>query len=344
VLLEADVALAPLTTLGLGGHARFFTRVESEGDVAEALGWAAQHGHRSFVLGGGSNVVVPDAKLDGLVIAMGLRGRRVEGTGEVRLVTAGAGEPWEQLVAWSVEQGLSGLECLSGIPGLVGATPIQNVGAYGQEVSETIQQLCAFDREARTFVTIAGNECEFGYRDSRFKGRDKDRFVVTEVTFALRAGGAPKIKYPELERAVGATTGAPSLAQVRRVVLELRRSKSMVIDPDDPNSRSCGSFFVNPVVSSEAADSASVGLGRPDLPRFAQPDGRVKLPAAFLIEHCGFAKGLRRGNVGISSRHALALVAHAGASSTELVAFAAEVARSVRERTGIELQPEPVVW
>lgn len=343
MLPQSDVPLAPLTTLKLGGLARHFVLAKSEDDLAEALIWAAREGLRALLLGGGSNVVVPDAGIDGLVIALGMMGRRCEQTPEHCLVSAAAGESWDALVDWSVSEGLAGLECLSGIPGLVGATPIQNVGAYGQEVSQTIQRVRAFDREERRFVSLDGAACEFGYRDSRFKGRDKDRFVVTEVTFALRRGGEPSLAYPELKRAMGAATN-PRLADVRDKVLTLRRAKSMVLSAGDENARSCGSFFVNPVVDAATAELAQARLGRPDMPRFPQADGRVKLSAAFLIEKSGFEKGLRRGNVGLSSRHALALVCHAGASASALLAFAAEVQAGVRARTSVELSPEPAVW
>jgi UDP-N-acetylmuramate dehydrogenase len=342
VLLEADVALAPLTTLKLGGRARHFVLAQNEDDLAEALAWASREGLPTFVLGGGSNVVIPDVGVDGLVVALGMLGTRCERTPEHCLVAVAAGESWDGLVSWSVQEGLAGLECLSGIPGLVGATPIQNVGAYGQEVSETIQRVRAFDREERRFVTLDGSACEFGYRDSRFKGRDKDRFVVTEVTFALRPDGQPALAYPELKRALGGASA--TLAEVRDKVLALRRAKSMVLSEGDENARSCGSFFVNPVVEAATADLAQAGLGRPDMPRFPQADGRVKLSAAFLIENSGFTKGLRRGNVGISSRHALALVCHAGASAAELMTFAAEVQAGVQERTSVRLTPEPALW
>jgi UDP-N-acetylmuramate dehydrogenase len=342
--IESDVSLAPLTTMQLGGRARFFANVTSEPELAEAFAWADARGVQAWVLGGGSNVVAPDSGLDGLVVAIGLRGKSRVDAAEKCLISVKAGEPWDALVTFSVEAGLAGLECLSGIPGLVGATPIQNVGAYGQEVKETIESVRAFDRRERRFVELSAAECEFGYRDSRFKSREPGRFVVSEVTFALPRSAAPRITYPELLRALAPLERTPTLNEVRAAVLSLRRSKSMVLEPSDPNRRSCGSFFVNPVVSPELAVSAAARLNDPSMPQFPQLDGRIKLSAAWLIEHSGLARGFRRGNVGLSSRHTLALICHDGASSRELLDLAAEVQRVVRERSGIELTPEPSIW
>lgn len=341
---ETQVPLAPLTTLGVGGNAAWFARVTTEDDVAEALAFAEARGVPAHVLGGGSNVVIPDRGLDGLVIAMGLRGVTVEDAPEGALVRAGAGEPWDELVERSIALGLRGLECLSGIPGLVGATPIQNVGAYGQEVGDTIVAVRAFDRAERRAVTIPRDDCAFGYRDSRFKSAEKGRFVVLEVSFALARGGPSEIRYPELARALEALGAPPTLADVRRAVLALRRSKSMLLDPEDENRRSCGSFFVNPVISAEQARAVARRLDADSMPSYPQPDGRVKLSAAWLIERAGFRRGYRSGNVGISSRHALALVCHDGATADELVRFAETVRATVQARSGVTLEPEPVLW
>jgi UDP-N-acetylmuramate dehydrogenase len=342
--IEADVALAPRTTLQLGGSARFFARVTSEPELAQAFAWAEAKAVPCWVLGGGSNVVAPDRGLDGLVVAIDLRGTNSVETAEKCLISVKAGEPWDRLVAFSVDAGLSGLECLSGIPGLVGATPVQNVGAYGQEVKDTLVRVRAFDLLERRFVELDASECGFGYRNSRFKSREPGRFVISEATFALSRGGPVRVAYPELARALDALQRPPSLTDVRSAVLALRRSKSMLIEIGDPNARSCGSFFVNPVVSSELARAATTRLGEPRMPQFPQPDGRLKLSAAWLIEHSGFSRGFRRGNVGLSSRHTLALVCHEGANARELLCFATEVQDVVRERSGIELTPEPSIW
>lgn len=332
--LERDVSLAQKTTLGVGGNAECFARAASAAAVGRALAWAREQGRRVYVLGGGSNIVVSDAGVAGLVLAVRLRGIDWHDDGSV---TVAAGEPWDGFVRGAVERGLAGVECLSGVPGLSGATPIQNVGAYGQEVSETIERVVAVDRATGERVELTRSDCDFAYRDSFFKRDAPDRFVVLAVVFRLRPGGAPKLAYPELERAVPA---APSLAEVRATVLALRAKKSMLFDPADENGRSCGSFFVNPIVSAEQA----ARIAADDMPRYPQADGRVKLSAAWLIERSGLAKGTRDGNVGLSTKHTLCIVAHAGARSDEVLAFASRVQRTVHARFGISLEPEPVLW
>jgi UDP-N-acetylmuramate dehydrogenase len=343
VQLEHDVDLAGLTTLELGGRARYLVRAESESDVALALDFARDRRAPVWVLGGGSNVIVPDGGLDGLVLLIRLRGvdvRIAEAEGAPATVTAKAGEPWDALVAAMVERGLAGIECLSGIPGLVGATPIQNVGAYGQEVSDTIDSVRAYDREDRRFVELSGPACEFSYRDSLFKSRQPGRHVVTAVRFALKPGAPPTLRYPELRQRFGGTT--PSLVEVRSTVLTIRRAKSMVVEASDENRRSCGSFFLNPVVSARIAEETAQRFPGAEMPRYPQPDGQLKLSAAWLIERSGIHKGLRSGNVAVSSRHALALVCRDGATSHELLSFADEIRARVAERTGIALAIEPV--
>lgn len=343
-----DVPLAPRTTLGLGGAARSLVEARDEGTLVEALAWAEDAGLPVLVLGGGSNVVVADGGFDGLVIQVALRGvTPTVGAGGVALRVA-AGEPWDALVAQAVDEGWAGLECLSGIPGLAGATPIQNVGAYGQEVAEVITAVHVWDRRAGARRVLSPAECRFGYRDSALK-RDPDGAVVLALDLALRPGGAPTLRYAELAQAFeGAAT--PSLRQVRDRVLSLRRSKSMVVDPADPDSRSAGSFFTNPVVEAAVADAVVEQALREGLvaraaavPRYPADGGRVKLAAAWLIEAAGFRKGQRRGAVGISSRHALALVHHGGGRTQELLGLAEEIRAGVRARFGVELRLEPVV-
>jgi UDP-N-acetylmuramate dehydrogenase len=323
--IERDVPLAPLTTLGLGGPAKRLVRVTSVAELVEVLALD----ERMLVLGGGSNLVVADAGWDGLVVQPALS--RIAHHGDDR-VTVGAGVVWDDFVAQMVADGRGGIESMSGIPGWVGATPIQNVGAYGQEVADTVVGVRAYDRERRAFVKLRRDECGFGYRTSMFKG--DPRWIVYEVTFRLpRAELSAPIRYPELTKALGAER-AP-LADVRRTVIDLRRGKGMVLDPADPESRSAGSFFTNPIV-----EPARVPDGAPQWP---QPDGRVKISAAWLIERAGFAKGYTRGRVGISKKHALALVNRGGATSAELLALAREIQDGVRARLGIELVPEPVI-
>ncbi len=326
--IERDVPLAPLTTLGIGGAAKRFARVTSFDELKEALSIDPN----ALVIGGGSNLVVGDGGWDGLVIAIGMRGVSCGSNG---IVLAEAGEPWDDLVARTVEEGLAGLECLSGIPGLVGATPMQNVGAYGQEVSDTIRNVYAYDRETNDAHEFPNSHCEFGYRTSTFRG--SKRWIVMTVIFRLTPSElSMPIRYAELARALGIQEGerAP-LKTVRDTVIALRRAKGMVVDPGDPESRSAGSFFTNPVV---AVDKVPAGA-----PQWPQPDGRAKISAAWLIEHAGFTKGYTVGRVGISRKHALALVNRGGATAEELLALARSIQTRVRDAFAIDLQLEPIV-
>lgn len=331
--------LGPRSTLGVGGSAQFYAEVDGEAALLRALSWADERKLAVTLLGGGSNVLIADRGVAGLVLRVVARGESVTTTaaGHVEL-RAGAGLPWDELVARTVQRGWAGLECLSGIPGLVGATPIQNVGAYGQEVSETVTAVHAFDRDQQRTVELAGADCGFAYRTSRFKAQDDGRFIVLAVAFRLTPGGAACLAYPEVAAKLGGEL--PSLARVREVVLETRRSKSMVLDAADPNGRSCGSFFLNPIVDVATLEGVRRSAPGP-VPHYPQLDGRIKLPAAWLIEHAGFQRGQRWGVVGISSKHTLALVCHAGARAADVVAVARRVRDGVRERFGIELSPEP---
>lgn len=334
---RAAVPLASRTTLEVGGAAEHYLRAERPGELEAALGWARRRGMPLTVLGGGSNAIVPDEGVPGLVLEVATQGIEAGPGGRVRVA---AGEDWGRFVDAMVAAGLAGVECLAGIPGRVGATPIQNVGAYGQEVADTLVSVEALDRatgEARTFPAAA---CGFAYRHSRFK-EAPGRYLVTHVTFALTPGGAPARRYAELVRA---TSASASLAEVRATVVALRRRKSMVLDAEDPNRRSAGSFFTNPIVTeAEAAEASDRARARElgELPAWPQPDGRVKLAAGWLIEKAGLVRGTRRGRVGLSSAHALALVNHGGATSSELLAFAAEVVRTVRDAFGVTLEREP---
>ena len=348
IAIENQVPLAPLTTLELGGPARFFVRADSEGAVAEALIWAKRRGVPVFVLGGGSNLVVADAGFEGLVVQVAPPGMAFHDSGGEVLVEAGAGQPWDDLVDQAVARDLAGVECLAGIPGLVGATPIQNVGAYGQEVSETIRKVRVLDRTTLQIAEVGPEACGFGYRDSAFK-RAPDRQVVLAVTFALRPGGPPTLRYPELR---GAVAGQPTLAEVRDTVRRLRAAKSMLLSlsPDDENRRTAGSFFMNPIVAPEVAERVAAQAVREGLvkeaaqvPRFPAAGGQIKLAAGWLIERAGIARGYRQGAVGISSRHALALVHHGGGRTADLLALARHVRDAVAARFGVTLVPEPVL-
>ncbi len=348
LVVARDVPLAPLTTLELGGPARFFVEAFDTTTLIAGLRWARARGLPSFVLGGGSNLVVADAGYDGLVIRVRARGLSflAASNGEV-LVEAQAGQPWDDLVADVVARNLGGVECLSGIPGLAGATPIQNVGAYGQEVSDTVRSVKVIDRATLEMIDLLPSACAFGYRDSVFR-RHPERHVVASVTFGLRPGAAPRIRYPELAAAL-APLASPSLGDMRDAVLALRRRKSMVIDPADDNRRSVGSFFTNPIVTRDDARALCDRLLREgiiaapgELPQFPAAGDGVKLSAGWLIERAGIAKGLREGAVGVSSKHALALVHHGGGTTAALLALAARVRRAVFDRFGITLLPEPV--
>ncbi len=343
-----DVPLHGYTTLGLGGPARHFVQTDDENAVVEALRWAAARTLPVFVLGGGSNLVVADAGFPGLVIRVAPRGIAWRDSGERVVLTACAGEPWDDLCATAVARDLAGIECLSGIPGLVGATPIQNVGAYGQEVAETITSVRVLDRATLTVRDVPAAACGFGYRDSAFR-RAPDRHVVLAISFALHPGAAPTVRYKELARALSSTP-RPTLADVRATVLSLRRQKSMVIDAADDNRQSAGSFFTNPIVTDAEADrivalALAAGLARDaaEVSRFSGGHGRSKLSAGWLIEHAGIAKGFRRGAVGVSTRHALALVHHGGGTTAELLSLARHVRDTVQRRFGVTLVPEPTL-
>ena len=339
--------LADYTTIRLGGPARGFVRAGTEEELIEAVRAADASGEPVLILGGGSNLVVADEGFDGTVIQVATRGvSRDAGPGGL---TVAAGEDWDALVARTVAEGLAGLECLSGIPGLAGATPIQNVGAYGQEVSQTITRVRVYDRQAGAILDIPAGQCGFGYRTSRFRGAD--RFVVLSVTFglAVQVLSVP-VRYAELASALGVAPGDQvESAEARSAVIELRQRKGMVIDPADPDTRSVGSFFVNPVLDAAAlADVEKAARARygedTQVPRFQAGDGQVKLPAAWLIERAGFARGYRHGDgARISSKHTLALVNEGSATTAGLMALAREIRDGVLDTFGVGLAPEPVL-
>jgi UDP-N-acetylmuramate dehydrogenase len=341
------VRLADYTTVRLGGPARDFVTAGTEEELIEAVRAADAAAEPVLILGGGSNLVVADEGFDGTVIHVATRGMVRDGPG---VITVAAGEEWDAVVARAVADGLAGLECLSGIPGLAGATPIQNVGAYGQEVSQTITQVRVYDRYTKKSLFIPNVRCGFDYRTSVFK-RVPGRFLVLSVTFALeeQALSAP-VRYAELAAALGAAAGdRVESARARSAVLELRRRKGMVIDPADPDTRSVGSFFVNPVLDGaelavvEKAARARCGADV-RVPRFGTADGRVKVPAAWLIEQAGFGKGYSLGDgARISAKHTLALVNPGAGSTAGLLALARAIRDGVRDTFGVCLTPEPVL-
>jgi UDP-N-acetylmuramate dehydrogenase len=334
---QANVRLAPMTTLGVGGNARWFARAATIQEAAAALRWSGDQGIPMFVLGGGSNLVVADEGFDGLVLHVALEGVDFRANGEATRVRVGAGEPWDAVVHAAVSRGLAGLECLSGIPGTTGGTPIQNVGAYGQDVSRSIAAVTVLDRTTCEASVLTGADCHFGYRTSRFKAEDAGRFLVCDVTFELRAG-PPTLAYPDvLSELKRRRIESPSLADVRDAVLSIRRRKGMVIDPADSDTRSVGSFFMNPVV--DAAHRARLESGG-DVPGYELPGGKVKIPAAWLIEQSG-ARSYTSGDAGISSKHPLAIVNRGGATARDVLALAVRIKRQVADRFGIWLRPEP---
>lgn len=371
--LRGHVPLAPLTTLRLGGPARWLLPCRSAEALRRGLTWARRRDLPVALLGEGSNLIVPDEGFPGLVLRIG--GGEMDFTepesaaasldvpadgdpaeAEVR-VRAEAGVSWDDLVRATVERGLSGVECLSGIPGTVGAAPMQNVGAYGQELADTLVRVRCLDRRSLETRTLEARECEFSYRDSRFKSRERGRWIILEVELALRRGVRPELRYDQLRRAVddgpagasepafGELSASRAVSRVREAVLALRRRKSMVLDPEDPNSRSAGSFFLNPVVDDSELARLREACRRDDLgepPTYPAEEG-TKVPAAWLVERAGFHPGLRRGGIGVSENHALALVHYGGGSTRELLELAAEIRTTVEARFGVRLEREPTL-
>jgi UDP-N-acetylmuramate dehydrogenase len=335
------VALQPFSTLGVGGPARWFIAVEHMEEVAAAHRWAEEHRVPTFILGGGSNLVIADEGFNGLVIHISLFGIDDTARSGETLIAAGAGESWDRVVEMSVTRGLAGLECLSGIPGTVGGTPIQNVGAYGQDVSQTIDRVIVYDMLERRTRSLAAADCGFSYRMSRFKAADAGRFVICGAAFRLRQG-PPTTSYADVDAYLKRhTIPAPTLVDVRQAVLDIRRSKGMVLDAADTDTRSVGSFFMNPVVSLDVRDRMASTTGE-NVPGFASGASHVKIPAAWLIEHAGFHKGYDGGSVAISTKHPLAIVNRGGATARDIVRLASTVKRAVAERFGVWLRPEPI--
>ncbi|MBI2214557.1 MAG: UDP-N-acetylmuramate dehydrogenase, partial [Acidobacteria bacterium] len=345
-----NVPLAPLTTLGVGGPARWFAEIHSVEALRELLRWRGEQSLELFVLGGGSNLVVADAGFAGLVLKIALRGIAFGSYGGRTIATVAAGEPWDGFVAACADRGLAGVECLSGIPGSAGAAPIQNIGAYGQEVAETIVAVDVVDVTTGAQRRLSKSECGFSYRDSMFKREAKGRFIVTAVSFALRDDGMPAVRYPELARELERRgAGDATLAGVRSAVIAIRAAKAMVIDPEVADSRSAGSFFMNPVIEASELSHLEARVGNhagvekaAAMPRYHAGEGRVKLPAAWLIEAAGFSKGEARGAARISSRHALALVNGGGATAEDVATLAREIRDRIESLFGVRLVPEPV--
>ncbi len=340
--IQENVWLAPYTTLKVGGPAAFLARPTTQEAVIEALQWAQARSLPVFVIGGGSNLLVSDRGFPGLVLHMSISGIVSRSEDGKQIYSAGAGVVWDELAARAVADDCAGVECLSGIPGTVGGTPIQNVGAYGQDVAETIHCVRAVDTASGQPVIFSSSACEFSYRRSRFNQRDRGRYIITQVDYGLEPGGPPKLAYADLRRHFAESQEIPTLAEAREAVLAIRRAKGMVLDENDADSRSAGSFFQNPVVT-RAQYERVAGASSLPVPHFEAADGQLKLAAAWLIEQSGIAKGFVLGSVAISSKHTLALTNRGGATAADVILLKEYVQRRVFQRFGIELHPEPVM-
>jgi len=341
--LQENVPLAPLTTMQVGGPSRYFAEAHTAAEAVEAFQFARANSLPLFVLGGGSNIVVSDQGWPGLTLKVAISGTHERSEQGKVLFQVGAGEEWDRFVAHAVARNCAGIECLSGIPGSVGGTPVQNVGAYGQEVSETIESVLAFDRKRSQICELSNQACAFSYRSSIFNTSERERFIILEVTYVLTPGGAPHLEYADLKHYFADKSTPPTLAETRDAVLKIRASKGMLIVPGDPDCRSAGSFFKNPVLTPERyaelhARAVSRGFEIPSYPALA---AQHKVSAAWLVEHSGFRKGHVAGQVGISSKHALAIINLGGATAADIFALKAEIQEQVRKAWDIDLQPEP---
>jgi UDP-N-acetylmuramate dehydrogenase len=343
--IQENIPLAPLTTLQIGGPARYFAEVRTEAGVKEAVAYAGDRRLPLFVLGGGSNLVIADEGWPGLVLKVALPGVEHEGEGDNTIFYAAAGESWDHFVDRTVTHHCSGLECLSGIPGTVGGTPVQNVGAYGQEVSQTITGVRVLEIATGEIRTLTNADCGFAYRSSIFNASERGRYIVLEAGYRLKQKGRPTLEYADLKNFFAGAGHPPTLQQVCEAVRKIRGSKAMLLVPGDEDCRSAGSFFKNPLVTpAEAARIQALAQQRaPEktLPQYPTKEGMVKLPAAWLVEQSGFRKGHARGPVGISHKHALAFVNRGGATARDIIALKDEVQQKVFDLWGVHLQTEP---
>lgn len=343
--IQENVPLAPLTTLQVGGPARYLATARREDEVREAVDFANTRQLPLFVLGGGSNLVVADSGWPGVVLRMAMGGLTSESARDAVLFSVGAGHDWDDFVGQAVAQNCAGIECLSGIPGSVGGTPVQNVGAYGQQVSETIESVRAFDRKEDRAVVLPKPACGFRYRSSIFNSSERDRYIILQVNYRLKRRGPPSLKYADLQKYFAETQTPPSLSAVREAVRQIRRGKGMLIVPGDEDSHSAGSFFKNPVLSEvqfqDLAERAKAkGLAIPSYPAL---EAQHKISAAWLVQHSGFAKGFRLGRAAISSKHALALINAGNARASDIVQLKETIQQGVQNQWGILLEPEPVL-
>ena len=346
MLLQENVTLAPLTTFEVGGPARFFVEAKSLSEVQQAVQFAQSRDLPLFVLGGGSNLVVSDAGFHGLVLKVAIAGiERRAGTHEGRILfDVGAGEPWDRFVSHAVRAQCAGTECLSGIPGSVGGTPVQNVGAYGQEVSDSIESVEVFDTRDGQVRELCNEACGFSYRSSIFNTSERGRFIIVRVTYALVAGGEPHLHYADLKEHFAGRESRPNLLETRDAVRHMRARKGMLIVEGDPDCRSAGSFFKNPVLTELQHEGLRKRAEAKGLVVLSYPalEKNKKVSAAWLVEKSGFARGYGFGHVAISTKHALALVNRGGATATEILALKDQIQQRVEEVWGIRLEPEPV--
>lgn len=338
-----QVPLAEFTTFKIGGEARFFIEVNSEFELVEALEFAEEKSLEVFILGGGSNILIADEGFDGLVLKIGLKGIfEYEEKERTVYITAKAGEDWDDFVEFCISKDLAGVECLSGIPGLIGGTPIQNVGAYGQEVSETIVSVEVYDRKHKQIKQLLNSECGFQYRRSIFNTTERDRYIVLSVTYALKRDGEPKIVYGELTRRFAGKN--PTLKEARKFVCDIRKSKGMLVRQGGLDARSVGSFFKNPIVDHEKFSEVqriAKKLCHEQVPSYFVDEGNCKIPAAWLIEQTGFYKGFAIGNAGLSTKHSLALTNRGNASAREILELKITIQKKVEKTFDITLIPEP---
>jgi UDP-N-acetylmuramate dehydrogenase len=343
--IQEQVFLAPYTTFRIGGPARFFCDIHTETELLEAVQFAREHNLATFVLGGGSNLLISDSGFDGLVLHIAIdTPAEAHDTGNYIDYTVSAGTDWNSFVLQICEQGISGIECLAGIPGTVGGTPVQNVGAYGQEVANTITHVRALDLETLAFVTLPHEQCHFAYRHSLFNTTHRNRYIVTQVTFRFDCTAAPNLTYPDLQRHFANRDHTPKPIEIYHAVREIRHGKGMLIVEGEPDCRSAGSFFKNPIVpeSTLAQIASALDLPVEKIPRWPADAGRIKLPAAWLLEQAGFHKGFTLGNAGISSRHTLALINRGNAIADDIAVLRNTIQREVQQRFHIELEQEPV--
>jgi UDP-N-acetylmuramate dehydrogenase len=348
MLLQENIPLAALTTFHIGGAARFFVEVKSRSEVEESVRFAQSRNLPLFVLGGGSNLLIADSGWPGLVLKIAIAGiERHPGRDEEgkTLFDVGAGESWDRFVSHAVVEKCAGVECLSGIPGSVGGTPVQNVGAYGQEVSETIESVEVFDRRDAQVRELCREACGFSYRSSIFNTTERERFIILRVTYALIPGGEPHLEYADFKHHFEGRESRPNLAETREAVRHIRARKGMLITPGDPDSQSAGSFFKNPVLTEEQHEDLKkrASAKRLVIPSYPALEKKRKVSAAWLVEHSGFARGYGFGHTGISTKHALALVNRGGATATEVLALKDQIQLRVEEIWGVRLEPEPVM-